>query len=169
MNEWATLLINKVKEKIKRIQHNKVQRHFSNPIVKKVLNREDVKKELSTLHKEFVLLPTDKAQNNISIVCKKFFIDSLLKEVNFGLKELKDQKSSTYESVNLDKKEIIAKHQDFSNLFNIHTEENRLFLPFLFWTPKMHKQPIKQIHLCILCVHYKTHIISFDKSAKINL
>lgn len=148
LNEWATLLINKVKGKIKRIQHKKRQRHFSDSIVKKVLNREDVKKELSTLHRDFVLLPTDKAQNNISIVCKKIFIDSLLKEVNFECKELKDQKSSTYESVKLDRKEILSNHQDFSNRFNIRTEKNQLFLPFLFWTPKMHKQPVKHRFIC---------------------
>ena len=39
-----------------------------------VLSQHDVLKDLSKLHEKFVLVPTDKAANNITVVCKKFYL-----------------------------------------------------------------------------------------------
>ncbi|MGC4052864.1 MAG: hypothetical protein QM757_26350 [Paludibaculum sp.] len=81
------------------------------------------------------LTPTDKAQNNISIICKKFYITTLLKEVSGN---------STYNEVKLDSKEITTKHQKDSKEFGFVTPEKHRQLPYLMWTPKMHKIPTKQ-------------------------
>jgi hypothetical protein len=54
-----------VKSKISKIQQNHSRKGFSNPVVKKGLNRNEVKEELTKIHDKFVLVPTDKAQNNI--------------------------------------------------------------------------------------------------------
>jgi hypothetical protein len=99
-----------------------------------------VKEELALLHENFVFVPTDKAQNNISIVCKKFFIESLLKEVGFDEKK---QKSLTYQFAGNDAKEIVQNHEVFSKKFQVDVKSEQFHLPFLFCIPKMHKKPSK--------------------------
>ncbi|HEY0579167.1 MAG TPA: hypothetical protein VGC75_00530 [Candidatus Nitrosocosmicus sp.] len=74
-------------------------RGYNFPICIKTLNRPDVRHDLCELRKKFVFVPTDKAQNNISIICKKFYIDSLLKEVSFSLDPLEQKNDGTYISV----------------------------------------------------------------------
>ena len=85
LSDWRTNLKKLVKDKAAHIVKIKKIRGFGNPICLKTLNRTDVKSYLRDLHRDFVLVPTDKAQNNISIVCKKFYLDSLLKEVSYSV------------------------------------------------------------------------------------
>ena len=50
--------------------------HLKSPKCK-VLDQPDVKDTLHKLHANYVLVPTDKAANNVTIVCKKCYIDTL--------------------------------------------------------------------------------------------
>ena len=43
------------------------------------LNDPDVKGTLRRLHDDFVLVPADKAANNVIVVCKKYYIETLIK------------------------------------------------------------------------------------------
>ena len=43
----------------------------------KILNDPDVKDTLRRLHDDFVLVPADKAANNVIAVCKKYHIETL--------------------------------------------------------------------------------------------
>ena len=74
LKEWKVKLKDLVKSKIQRIVKYKKLRGYGIPICLKTLNRNDVKTNLSDLHEKFVFVPTDKAQNNISIICKKFML-----------------------------------------------------------------------------------------------
>ena len=42
----------------------------------------EVLADIDELHKEFVLVPTDKAKNDITIVCKKFYISMTEEELS---------------------------------------------------------------------------------------
>ena len=44
----------------------------------------DVKDTLYKLHANYVLVPADKAANNVIIVCKKYYIDTLVKELGIN-------------------------------------------------------------------------------------
>ena len=44
----------------------------------KILNDPDVKDTLRRLHDDFVLVPADKAANNVIVVCKKYYIQRVL-------------------------------------------------------------------------------------------
>ena len=48
---------------------------------KPILDDDDVKTYLAALHKNFVIVPIDKASNNIAIVCKKFYVSRLFEEL----------------------------------------------------------------------------------------
>ena len=45
----------------------------------KILNDPNVKDTLRRLHDDFVLVPADKAANNVIVVCKKYHIETLIK------------------------------------------------------------------------------------------
>ena len=49
----------------------------------KLLDQPDVKDTLYKLHANYVLVPADKAANNVIIVCKKY-IDTLVKELGIN-------------------------------------------------------------------------------------
>ena len=53
----------------------------------KVLDQPDVKVKdtLHKLHANYVLVPADKAANNVIIVCKKYYIDTLVKETKLPI------------------------------------------------------------------------------------
>ena len=54
----------------------------------------DVKDILRILHDDFVLVPPDKAANNVRAVCKKYYIETLVKEL--GINTTNINPNSTY-------------------------------------------------------------------------
>ena len=60
-----------------------LKRHFKSPKCK-VFNQPDVKDTLHKLHAIYVLFPADKAVNNVVVVCKKYYIDTLVKELGIN-------------------------------------------------------------------------------------
>jgi uncharacterized protein involved in tolerance to divalent cations len=144
LGEWNNSIINLVKQKIKDIKKYRRLRFPTNPICKKTLNDEKTKAYLKTLHDHYVLTPTDKAQNNISIICKKFYIESLLKEVSPDL-----NKNSTYLLIHEPSDTILNKHEKDIKTFGFQLPTTQRQLPYLMWTPKMHKHPIKQRFIAI--------------------
>lgn len=97
-----------------------------------VLSNKDVMDELEKLQKKYVLVPTDKAANNVTIVCKKFYIGLIKKEIE----------SSNFEKVNYTPAEIIETHKTFLSSVHIDMDNNNEKLPYLYCTPKQHKNPI---------------------------
>ena len=57
--------------------------HFKSPKCK-VLDQPDVKVTLHKLHANYVLVHADKAGNNVIIACKKYYIDTLVKELGIN-------------------------------------------------------------------------------------
>ena len=47
----------------------------------KILSDADVKDTLRRLHDDFVLVPAGKAANNVIVVCKKYYVETLIKEL----------------------------------------------------------------------------------------
>ena len=103
-------------------------RRFAKPI----LNDHSVRKELASLHRDYVFVPTDKAQNNISIICKKYYLDVLKQEMC----------SDTYEKIDDDDEQnIVNRHvSDLKNV-TLEVDEDERRLPFIYWTAKQHKVP----------------------------
>ena len=102
---------------------------------------------MDNFHQKFVVTPTDKAGNNFSIVCKKFYILCLLKEL--GISKSKEEKKANNTYVREQKKEedIVKKHMKYMDRHNISLMSSQESLPFLYWIPKMHKNPSKQRYI----------------------
>ena len=60
----------------------------------KIPNDADVKDTMRKLLDDFVLVPADKTANNVIVVCKKYYIESLIKEL--GTNTTNISPNSTY-------------------------------------------------------------------------
>ena len=80
LSEWSNVVIDKLKSKVHKIKlkHKHKQRNYK----KQVLKNKACLDYLSDFHRQFVLVPADKASNNIIIVCKKYYLDTVLKELD---------------------------------------------------------------------------------------
>ena len=58
--------------------------HFTSPKCK-VLNQHDIKDTLHKLHANYFLVPADKAANNVIVMCKKYYIDTLVEELRINV------------------------------------------------------------------------------------
>ena len=61
----------------------KLKQNFKQP-TGKVLQNVDVKACLSDLHNKYIFVPADKAPNNIIIICKRYYIETLIKELGLN-------------------------------------------------------------------------------------
>ena len=100
----------------------------------------DVKDTLHKLHANYVLVPADKAANNVIVVCKKYYIDTLVKEL--GINNI-NSNNPTYIPIDDSFETIIKSHNQFITSVGLEMSEEDQNLPYLYWTPKLHKSPYK--------------------------
>ena len=108
----------------------------------KVLQNADLKACLSDLHNKYVFVPADKALNSIIIICKRYYIATLIKEL--GLDNCSTPtRNSTYTSCQMSFEDIVNTHNTFIKSLAIEQSDDDKRLPYLYWTPKLHKSPAK--------------------------
>ena len=90
---------------------------------------------MQDLHEEFVLVPADKASNNVLVVCKKYYLDVVIKELSS--KDTNGPK--TYEECSDNVDVIVKQHLLYMSSNNIKIPEVMTQLPAFHWLPKMHK------------------------------
>jgi hypothetical protein len=64
----------------------------------------------------------------------------------------------TYTRTNLTNDEILQNHLSVLNTFDIHKTQDQFDLPYLYWIPKLHKDPYKDALLVpvnALLSHYR--------------
>ena len=91
---------------------------------------------LADLHRRFVVVPIDKAANNVALICKRYYIQKLLDEVG-----VPGNASPTYKLSDEDPDEVIHNNALLCEKFGISLEERLRSLPFMYWLPKMHYNP----------------------------
>ena len=75
-----------------------------------VLRRKDVIEYLNELHTKFVVVPIDKAANNVAFICKRFYVEVILREIG-----ILGTGNETYIRVNQDRAEIVNENVNFLN------------------------------------------------------
>ena len=131
LTPWKNKVLQKVEENI-----TSIKRRTKYKKVNRVLNRPEVVEYLKTLHTNFVLVPIDKAANNVSIICKKYYVEVILKEIG-----IIGQGNNTYERTDKSKEEIIDENVDYSKRLKMEVSGKELALPIMYWLPKKHKNP----------------------------
>ena len=120
---------------------SKLKQSFKQP-TGKVLQNVDVKACLSDLHNKYVFVPADKALNNIIIICKSYYIDTLIKEL--GLDNCSTPTgNSTYTSCQMSSEDIANTHDTVMKSPDIELSDNDQRLPYQYWTPNLHKSLVK--------------------------
>ena len=84
------------------------------------------------MHEMFVLVPADKASNNVIVVRKKYYLDVVIKELSLN---------NTYKDVHSNNVNIISRHLDYMVKNDIDVQEQHEQLPSFYWLPKLHKKP----------------------------
>ena len=120
---------------------SKLKQNFKQP-TGKVLQNADVKACLSELHNKYVFVPADKAPNNIIIICKRYYIETLIKELELDNSSTTTG-NSTYTPCQMSSEDIVNTHDTFMKSFSIEMSDDDKRLPYLYWTPKLHKSPVK--------------------------
>ena len=129
---WKECILNNVENKICSIKQKvKVRKTTS------ILNDLQVKQYLNSLHEKYVIVPIDKASSNLAIICKKYYTEIILKELG-----VLGERNNTYVLVNTDDKNIIKKDKQYCQKLKIKQGEDNEKLPIMYWTPKMHKNPV---------------------------
>ena len=127
LNEWEK----KVHEAIDR----RVQLLRSKHVNKRRKHVLQIKKHINYLHdfqRQFVLVPADKAANNVIVVCKKYYLDVVLNELSTTDTYVQDDRGSQC---------VILDHLQYMTKVNINVEPEHEDLPSFYWLPKLHKNP----------------------------
>ena len=98
----------------------------------KVFNNQKNQDFLDTFQNQFVIVPVDKAAKNIGIICKAFYIQILRKEI---------MESGNFKEASVNVDYIINKYSTLLKKYNYKAPNNK-DLPFIYWIPKFHKNPI---------------------------
>ena len=92
-----------------------------------------LKQGIQEFHKKYVLVQSDKAANNIVLVCRLHYINTLKQELN-GTK--------AYEETATDTKAVVYSHSnELPCIFAVNVKEIKNKLPTIYWLPKLHKRP----------------------------
>jgi hypothetical protein len=83
---------------------------------KSVFKDQEAVKCLSSLHDKYVIVPADKASNNIVFVCKSYYVECLIKELGINNNT---SSNTTYTPTSFDKDEILVNHRSFMTSLNI--------------------------------------------------
>ena len=91
---------------------------------------------IKDLHRQYVLVPADKAANNIIMVCKKYYLDMVMSELSPGMSI-----ANTYTECTTNYHTLVNTHVEEMRIWNISVPPTMLELPSLYWLRKMHKNP----------------------------
>ena len=102
--DWKRKILQQVHNKTISLKH-RIKVHKINPILK----QDALIECLNELHEKYVLVPIDKAANNIAIICKKYYVTVILKEIG-----ILGAGNETYEKFNKNQVEIIQDNLEYN-------------------------------------------------------
>ena len=90
-SEWTNNIKNKINNRIE-VLNNTLHKYKQFD----ALSSPDIRAALENVHKDFVVVPIDKATGNIALICKRFYASVIAKEFGLGNNNTTD----TYNSIN---------------------------------------------------------------------
>ena len=90
---------------------------------------------IQEFHRKYVLVPADKAANNVVVVCRLHYVNTLKQELDG---------TRAYLETDTDKVSVVNAHlNDLPVKFSVCVNEGQDRLPTMYWLPKLHKRPYK--------------------------
>ena len=94
-----------------------------------------LKQGIQEFHRKYVLVVADNAANNVVVVCRLHYINTLKQELNV---------TKAYEEISIDGKSVVYSHSnEIPNKFAVDVKERQDRLRTMYWLPKFHKRPYK--------------------------
>ena len=94
-----------------------------------------LKQGIQEFHKKYVLVPADKAANNVVVVCRLHYVNTLKQELDG---------TRAYLETDTDEVSVVNAHlNDLPVKFSVCVNEGQDKLPTMYWLPKLHKRPYK--------------------------
>ena len=135
LEEWSETVKLIISNRIQNLQH----RNFGP--CQKILEDPHIKTYLTELQSKYVLVPADKAGNNIIFVCKYYYIRTLMEEL--GVNSGTNLNSTYINQANTVDELIQSQATTLADVFNIKLQQKEKNLPQIYWIPKLHKTPYK--------------------------
>ena len=132
LSPWRDKILEKVDAKIVSLK-TKIRPRKTNSVLKDP----EVSEYLKSLHEKYVLVPIDKAANNVAIICKRYYVEVILKEIG-----VIGADNNTYVKAERSAEEIIDENTCYANRLGFEVKDTEKSLPIMYWTPKMHKTPV---------------------------
>ena len=127
VSEWKSYVTPSVNEKICTLRNKITCRS-----VKSIFSEHEVKNTLFSLKEDFVIVPIDKAANNVAFICKHFYALTIIKELNLDchLSNQDDNNLYTFKN-NKTKNQIIKEHKLHLSKDKINLVNNMQDLPLI--------------------------------------
>ena len=160
-SDWKHMITSRIDDRILALANNRRQHSFT----ESVFDDANAKKCLSDLQAKYVMVPIDKASNNVAFICKRYYALVILQELG-----LLNNPSPTYSRIdNETPADIINRHKiELKERFSIDIDDDMLTLPDIYWTPKLHKTPVK-FRFIIASKHCTVKKLSKDISSIFSL
>ena len=124
-----------VKKKIERLKREKTENDGN-----ELLTTAAGKKQLEEIQKKYVLVSADKSENNVIVVCKKYYVERVRKELA-GI----EGKAKTYERQEERIEQTVSwQVEQIEKKYGLKVEEAMKTLATLYWTAKMHYDPPRE-------------------------
>ena len=140
--EWKCKFMLLVKNKI----------NFTPNFIPCTTNLRMFRNKIKAVQDKFVIVPVDKAGNNFGFICKKYYAQILISEID---------SSDTFELANINSNNVKKLFMNFMKRFNIIPSCK---IPFIYCIPKFHKNPVKFRFITSSC-----NSINKDVSIVLNL
>ena len=130
MKEWKLSIFNIVD---KRIMFGSQNKNLLPPKLKSSFRH--LKQGIQKFHRKYVLVQADKAANNVVVVCRLHYINTLKQKLNG---------TQAYEETSIDEKSVVYSHSnEIPKKFAVDVKERQDRLPTMYWLPKFYKIPNK--------------------------
>ena len=94
-----------------------------------------LKQSIKEFHREYVMVPADKAPNNVVVVCRLHYVSTLKQELGG---------TRAYLETYTDELSVVNAHlNDLPVKFSVCVNEGQDKFPTMYWLPKLHKRPYK--------------------------
>ena len=93
-----------------------------------VFDDNEAKAELKRLQNDFVIVPIEKAANNVAFICKQHYAHVLFSELKYNY--------ITYAFINRPCRNIVQEHVTKLSQHELELDEG------MYWMPKIHKNPV---------------------------
>lgn len=122
-DDWKQHILQICSQRVESVDHRS-RRHT--PYLTK-----QTRKELRRLHRHLIVVPLDKAANNVGFICKALYCQRLRKELT--------QENGAYEITEEQKQALLDNHKTYLKQLKMLGKAK---LPSMYWLPKFHKDPV---------------------------